>query len=283
MHLIFYTLILAIPMHCRSNKVLIITHSFNRPDFIEYQAKTFKAFLHDKYEFVVFNDAKDKEISNQIKKICMRFGLECIDIPQGIHGDSTWASIRTSNVIEYSLLRKGFDHHGIVFIIDSDMFLIKPLSIKQFLGDYQLYGEEQRNGEINYLWNGLLFMDMATLPNKTTMSFSPAPIKGKSLDTGGHLYYYLARNPEIRLKTYGDIHIDQLPKEYRALKSLGFDDITCGFIINSDPLDTHCMQFHADNHFLHYRAGGNWMHKDHDYHTRKSAYLFSYLDEILKQ
>jgi hypothetical protein len=265
-----------------TDKILIITHAFNRPDFIEYQAKTFKAFLQDRYQFVVFNDAQDPAISAQIQNACKRLKVKCIDIPQSIQNGVSWASIRTANSIEYSLKKAGFDYDGIVFIIDSDMFLIKPLHIKSFLGDYDLYGAEQRNGEIVYLWNGLLFLNMATLPNKKTMSFSPAPIKGKSLDTGGHLYYYLTNNPSIKLKTYGDMHINQLPKDYAALRALGFNDITCDFIINSDPSDTHCMQFHAEDHFLHYRAGGNWMHKDPEYHAKKSAYLFRFLDAITR-
>lgn len=282
-HIILCTLsFISLTIAAITDKILIITHAFNRPDFIEYQAKTFKKFLKDEYEFVVFNDAKDPAISEQIQDTCKRLKIPCINIPQSIQKNVEWASIRTANSIEYSLKKAGFDHDGIIFIIDSDMFLIKPLNIKNFLGDYELYGNRQCNGDIVYLWNGLLLMNMATLPNTRTMSFSPLPIKGKSLDTGGHLYYYLTNNPSIKLKTYGDIHINQLPKNYAELKALGFDDITCGFIINSDSNDTHCMQFHADNNFLHYRAGGNWMHKDSDYHATKSAYLFNYLDAIIQ-
>ncbi len=112
------------------------------------------------------------------------------------------------------------------------------------------------------------------------MNFSPMPINDKPLDTGGHLYYYLQNNPLIRVKIYGDTQINQLPKDYAELKALGFDNITCDFILKSDPNDTHCMQFHVDNHFLHYRAASNWMHKDDEYHTMKSAYVFKYLDAI---
>jgi len=42
------------------DKVLVLTCAFNRPDFIELQYKTFKAFLNDDYEFVVFNDANNR-------------------------------------------------------------------------------------------------------------------------------------------------------------------------------------------------------------------------------
>ena len=41
-------------------KILIITHNYNRPDFIEIQSATFKKFLQDDYEYVVFNDVQMK-------------------------------------------------------------------------------------------------------------------------------------------------------------------------------------------------------------------------------
>ena len=51
-------------------KVLVITHSYNRPDFIEIQHKTLKKSLKDEYEFVVFNDAKYANTRVAIEKTC---------------------------------------------------------------------------------------------------------------------------------------------------------------------------------------------------------------------
>ena len=53
-----------------SKNVLIMTYSYNRPDFIEIQNKTFKKFLKDDYTFVVFNDAPQEEVANQIIETC---------------------------------------------------------------------------------------------------------------------------------------------------------------------------------------------------------------------
>lgn len=266
-----------------AEKILIITHAFNRPDFIAYQAKLFKKFLRDQYRFIVFNDAKDETLAQAIRNCCQANRIPCIGVPQEIQKNIEWASKRTANAIEYSLLTWGFSHNGIVFIIDSDMFLIKPVSLTQLLGDHDLYGEPQSNGEIRYLWNGLLLMNMPMLPNKDTISFCPRPINGTPLDTGGQLHHYLKDNPSIRLKTYGDVHIQTMPRDTCSLKTMGFDELTCSFISNYDPEDTHGMQFHAEYHFLHYRGGGNWMHKVQEYHKKKTAYLFDYLDALLAQ
>lgn len=68
-------------------KILIITHNFNRPDFIEIQHATFKKFLQDDYEYVVFNDATDSTLVQQINNICNKLQIEWIRVPlcQDIH------------------------------------------------------------------------------------------------------------------------------------------------------------------------------------------------------
>ena len=50
-------------------KVLLITHVYNRKDFIELHAKTLKAFLQDEYEYVVFNDTPQESIKLQIEQM----------------------------------------------------------------------------------------------------------------------------------------------------------------------------------------------------------------------
>ena len=65
--------------------VLIFTHAYNRPDFIEIQHKIFQAFLEDDYEFVVFSDAPDENMARQIKQMCDKYNIECIRIPPEIH------------------------------------------------------------------------------------------------------------------------------------------------------------------------------------------------------
>ena len=63
-----FTLFFSLPIY--SEKVLIFTYSYNRPDFIEIQEKTFKKFLKDDYEFVVFNDARYPDMQAKIRNTC---------------------------------------------------------------------------------------------------------------------------------------------------------------------------------------------------------------------
>jgi hypothetical protein len=85
----FFIFLLLTLLNCSnltfSKNVLIMTYSYNRPDFIEIQNKIFKKFLKDDYTFVVFNDASQEEMANQITETCNKLNLPCIRIPQSIH------------------------------------------------------------------------------------------------------------------------------------------------------------------------------------------------------
>lgn len=82
---LYHILFLLTTCQLTSAKTLITTQAYNRPDFIEMQHKTFKKFVLDEYEYVVFNDAPDQHMANQITDTCNRLGIRCIRVPQEIH------------------------------------------------------------------------------------------------------------------------------------------------------------------------------------------------------
>ncbi len=277
-----------------SSKVLIITHSFCRPDLIEIQNKTFKAFLQDNYEFVVFNDGPNQKMAQAIENTCNKLNIRCIRIPQEIHArpylkrlpGENWnnPSCRTANVVQYSLDTLGFDHNGIVVIIDSDMFLIKDFSIVKYLEGFNFVGLAQGRNHIRYVWNGLVFMDMRTLPNKRTINFNCGRIEGQQVDTGGHMYYYFKNNPTIRLKWYIAMakiepgHPHDLPRDAKSLRALGYDENSIDFILSFDK--QYGFEFHADKHFIHYHAGGsNWPGYSQSWLNEKNRLLNQYIDQ----
>lgn len=267
-----------------SSKILIITHSYNRPDFIPIQEKTFKAFLKDEYEFVVFNDARTESISKKIENMCASLNIRCIRIPNSIHVGRDTPNYGCADVVQYSLDTFGFDHDGIVVVLDSDMFLIKPLNIAEYLKGYDLFGCIQHRGpcpdnttfKVTYIWNGLVFMDMRTLPNKRTMNWDCGVINGERVDVGGHLHYYLKNNPSLRVKFYSAISTNHLPQDPAQLHQYNNDPFVAKWL-HKIPRG---MELHADNHFLHHYAGTNWCDYSADYLTRKSILLNNFINEI---
>jgi hypothetical protein len=261
-----------------------MTYSFNRPDFIEIQNKTFKQFLKDDYTFVVFNDAPQEETANQITETCNRLNLPCIRIPQSIHDEpylQRWPgenyhhpSVRNSNVVQFSLNTLGFDHEGIVALIDSDMFLIKDFCIQDFLNNSNFAGVPQSRGHINYIWIGLVFLNMQTLPDKKTINFNCGKIDGIGVDVGGQTYHYFKNHPEITPRLIDNQHY---PADY-ILSETTHEHVN--FLFSHDCTN---FEFLLNNSFFHYRGGTNWNNQPKEYHDKKTAVLNAFINKCLEQ
>ena len=194
-------------------KLLIVTHNYNQPTFIELQYRTFKKFLTDDFEYVVFNDATDATLFSQIHETCDTLGIQCFNIPQenrtstslklDLNKGQFWAAARHAEAIRYSMDTLAFNHPGLVMMIDSDMFLIKPFNAQSFIKDYDIAGLQQvRNENINYIWAGLIFFRMDKLPNKQSMNFKNGLINKTYVDSCGFLYYYFKENPRINIRYF---------------------------------------------------------------------------------
>ena len=281
-------------------KVLILIPAYNRPDFIEVQHKTFQKLLEDDYELVVFNNADNSLMHGQMHAMCEKLGLRCIDVPQEIHNrpylfrepgeNYNHPTVRNVNTVQYSLNTLGFDHNDIVLLCDSDLFLVKKFSIRKFLAGYDLGGALGANGYVNYLWHGLAFLDMRALPNNRSLSFNCGRVDGKPIDGGGHSYYYLKSNPDVKARYVnhhhvGDFQCDQCRREHRLvclhntvlLERAGFDEHQIRFLQSA-----HNVEFFHNNTFLHYRGGTNWDNKSGQYHKQKTDALQKYLDAVLQ-
>lgn len=275
------------------SKILIITHSYNRPDFIEIQHRTFKKFLQDDYEFVVFNDARntDPKTRDAIKNTCKNLELRCIRIPQDLHTDpylERWpgepldcVNVRCANVVQFSLDILGFKHNDIVMIIDSDAFLIKPFHIRNYMKQYDFASIPQCKDGYRYFWNALVIMNMKTLPHKETLNFNCGQIDGVSIDVGAHLYYYFKNNKNVRIGTIngpnssGINGLQDRSKEELLQKGYTEESIS---LMHDDKINN--VNFFLNGTFLHYRAASNWNHQSNTYIDHKTKLLNKFIDKI---
>lgn len=278
-----------------AEKVLIITHSYCRPDFIELHDKTFKAFLQDEYEYVVFNDAPDNAMCKQIERTCQKLNIRCIRVPQELHAQRNDPGARHIHGLMHSMNTVGFDHDGIVFVIDSDMFLFKPFSVNEYLGEAHIAGQKDVRPhvgpvEVTYMTPLLVFINMKTAPAKRTINFDGGIVNGHACDVGGHLHYYLKDTPNLSIKFLPGVCVTALAEQNneQQLRSLGYDDITATWVKSLehhfDPSDPHRLQFHGDNHFMHYVAGGsNWNHRSQTYHQKKTRIITQFIDQMIER
>jgi hypothetical protein len=259
-----------------AEKVFIFTTVYNRPEFIEWQCKTFQKFLLDDYEFVVFNDASDTKISRQIEDVCKKHRIECIRVPQN-HIDNSPGG-RHQEAIHYSLNKKALAYDGIVCMIDSDMFQVQPFSIIAFMKDWDIAALAQsRANDVHYLFPGLVFMDMRTLPNKETMNWARGNINGSACDTGGQMHYYLKNNPNVRVNYLNQFFCYDNTYDNETLEKCGFDKYAIKFIQQRSLVNS---EFLLSGHFFHYRAA-SW-----DFSIDQGAKVSrvgQYINEILAE
>ncbi len=264
MKLFFYllTLITTLQIFTQSDTVLIFTYSHSRPDFIELHHKTFQAFLQDKYELIVFNDAPNPNMQQQIEQTCRKLNIECIRVPQHLHKQRNDPGARHSHGIKYSLETRGFNHDGIVLLIDADMFLVKPFSALELMKEYEVVGgfQQRKNQKytITYVAPCLTFLNMNKLPDKITISFDGGFIHGMACDLGAQMHHYFEAHPLVNKKLFTAISTYHLPKQKSELLALGYDAITSEFILRLHETK-HTVEFHLKDYFIHHYGGGsNW-------------------------
>lgn len=267
-------------------KVLIMTHCFNKPEFIEWQARLFDKFLIDDYEFVVFNDAPNDYLFNQTEKICRQLNLKCIPVPQEIHSIRNGPSEACSDTIQYMMNTMGFDFPGIAVIIDSDMFLIREFSIEETMKDFDICAYPQvRYGiheEINYLLPNLMFFRNENLPDKYHLCFDLGLIDGVATDSAGHTYYYLKRHPEVRwLQTnlFYNLEVDSSPVSRELIDEYMRYPLVWQ-LLTEKKFD---YEFYIDFAFFHFRAGSNWNNMDRKALTEKTNMARLALESLLNE
>lgn len=294
-------LLLLFSIHIHA-KVLIITHAYNKPEFIEWQTRCFKKFLLDDYEFVVFNDAPPGPMHDSIVAMCAQLHLQCIPIPQEIHNhpqeEIYWetdpaatGTKRHTDGIQYSFDLIGYNHPGPVILIDSDLFIIKPFSAEKSLEHFDIVSlvrapliSNPRAAPIMHLWPGFSLLAMDRLPNKQTLDYKCGNINGHIVDTGGYTYHYLKNNPSVRFLSIGEMTLDQR-FHYRSLShkpiserlidfvNMGFDSREIPWLLKYPNLN---VEFFFYAHFLHYGEGryGNPL---------KSIAVLEFLEQILNE
>jgi hypothetical protein len=229
--------------------IKIYTAVVNRPEFIELQAKTFKKFIKNKFEFTVLDDSIDRAMTQRISEACKKAKVNYIKIPPEVHNVSRQGVFIGSYACAaglqwaYNTLFRGTKNE--VMWLDSDMFLYEPLDIKKYLSDCSLSGLPQQRDHIKYFWNGLLFFNMKSLPD-AEIDFFPQPVDQIPTDVGGPLYYFFNEHEKTLLKPIK--HTSHLERD------------TVSHLPKWSP-EGYDYAFKMEilmDKFLHYGSGTNW-------------------------
>jgi len=279
----------------------VITAVVNNPIFIEIQYYTLKKYFKGDYEFIVFNDAKDfpdftncgnLTLKQQIRDVCNKLNISCIDIPNENHKYINDYSVRVSETMNI-MLRYQLENPDIYLILDSDMFLIDYLDIEKYEkynSAVVLQSREYNNNLLYYIWNGIIYININKIKNKEILNWN---LLLGITDVGGSMNRWLNneleeneklplvediryKNINYRLKNiYLIKHLwslswnkDELPD------NLKLNDKLLNFL-NNDPRNKNNKYFCEiyDDVFLHYRCGGNWQFNGENLHKKLSLLL----------
>ena len=208
-------------------KITIYTLADKRPDFIPVQDETLKKFVKDEYEYVVFNNAIDsKRRREEISRICKERNIKCVEVKKnprlnligGQKAISWLGSYNNPNLacaypIKWAWEKMCDDNKDKIFIIiDSDMFLCRPLSFNEELYDHdaavmlQYRGPTQNreNAAVTYVWNGICVFDTDKIENIKKMNWDCGVVKksfinGYPVDVGGYIHFWLKEN-DIKIR-----------------------------------------------------------------------------------
>ena len=244
--------------------VQIFTSVVNRPDFVEIQAKLFRKFMKDDYQFNVVDDSIDPVITKEFKNICNEYDITYYRKSQNDNKkfDNPLAGARhATETIQwiYDTIIKDKHAKEAVLFCDSDMFLLDDFSISDYIKDEVIAGALQERGKIVYIWNGLMIFNMPKIISiDSNLNFSDGVVEGELTDIGGNLYYWF-RDNNVHFKNINEggttpDHCPEYPDEYNGV-DLIFDNNDNMW---TQPDDGFRFELHLDNKFFHYRAGTNW-------------------------
>lgn len=270
-------------------EIRLLTFQYNRPELIEIQYKTFKKFLKNDFELIVFNDGDTPERERGIREMCEKYGIRCIRFEQEwhetdplnqqvkdwitdpanqnpnnpglipptttLHQIAHHPSIMHNHVIQYALTNFAYTHDDIVAIVDGDLIAIREMDLHSMMADFPILGIAKYwwLDDIDYFWVPFIAFDPKRLPDHGDLRFHVDVIHHKLFDSGAHIWHYLKRHPEVAYKKY--FITNDKDDALLSLSKL----LERGYTENESVLIQslawpYTVEFHLDNHLLHFGA-----------------------------
>lgn len=295
-------------------RVRIYSAHCSRWDFLYYQVHSLRRFCKDDWELIIINDArKEKYITNffeestraDITDVCKELDVPCIEFPEELHVNRTILfpnafykiannpNSRCSDVSQYAVYHSIQDKfEGLCILMDSDMFLVKPVSFIEYIGDNDLFFvPQERPGIDEYPWNGFVGWWPTRTPGIRELNFDYGSIKNTPTDCGGLSWFYFKKYPNLKKKHVAEPRFDirdiaahrdisvvledsRIPERLR--KKL---EICTDVPVLSETVDGGLRWQHMEDFALHYGQGGNWQNKTDVFHLSKTRTLLEYLGD----
>ena len=200
----------------------VLVTALTDPDLLRVQARALDTFLpphklhvvNDAYEDEHFSNVWTRGMPEKIELHCWAMGARHYRFPQRLHyqrtkifknpqdrPESPNANTRCADAIQYGvnkLLRQSLQP---ILILDADMVPYKFFNVAERLAEKPLWGVEQwREGNVRYLWNGLLLIDPKRVNRLDLFNLDCGTVNEQPVDVGGQLHLvHGAQRRQLRL------------------------------------------------------------------------------------
>jgi hypothetical protein len=215
-------------------KLKIFSPVVNFPQFLELQCIQFRENLLCDYDLYAVDDSKNNSLSEEFISICDTYGATYIKNHNHQNSSPSYAH---ANTIQYVLDNIIYESclNDIVFLIDSDCFLMKKINLVEYMKDKVISSFMQSRENVHYLWPGFTLLNMLKLKeSKSKIRFFPGSFGGQLCDTGGESHNFLVENNIIP------------------------DSIDCKFEGEYMGQNLINMETFMEENFLHFRGGSLW-------------------------
>lgn len=233
-------------------KISIFSFAANDKFPIDIMYRQYKKYIKENFDFILFNDAGDAQMENNINSITNYNNIKTVRVPQNIHKiynpSECYANTLNWAIHDYAVK----NNSDIVILVHSDVFPICEISILDILGDNTIASVTEFriiNGKgVNYLYPALTIVNMKQLKNVTELNFGLS----SGLDTGGRTREFIEAHPnEVKFMAnhQTSYFLGTLNKE--PIADYFKDDLV---ICRAHGLNAGWI---ADG-FYHYMAGSQW-------------------------
>jgi len=248
-------------------KVKVYSIHSNRPDFIEWQAKSFQKWMKTPFELIIVNNADAPEQRQAIDTEATKQSLQVIntrstrDLPGFKHADAlkqTW-----THVIK--------DRENFAMFVDGDVFMIGAFDVEEYLAGAAMAGsKQQRDLKWHWLTPVVMVFDMEKIPEPETIDWEGgAAPDGTRMDVAGNLFYYLEAHPEIKQNVKWMYHTWHIKSENNNRHVLPD---------NMQHYQDHWNLEIFGDVFLHYCRSSNWDGQTKEHHKAKTDFVFGFVN-----
>lgn len=246
--------------------IRFITLTCNRPDFIELQFNSIRNHVHEEFSYEVFDSSNGND---EIFDVCKTLNVTHHKIPvicQDKHDPSRCCGFHLNQ-----LWKSLGDYKGIIFFIDSDMFLIKDINILSMMQNFDMSFIPVRKPSFFYAWPNLVIVD-AKKVDITKFDWTVTDSPEGRLDTGGSNWSFF-KNSNLNIQFFDDhfLHddnayhycgndyigevIDNNHANYEKLNAMVKDIFPKPYYYD---MITMCKSSFEEAFVLHYKSGSNY-------------------------